>query len=83
MDSGNRRCDGCRAGAEIGCCQRSLQTRTVVRLSECGRLANINDSPEHRPVLRSMVGFRRAFGFAEATQHYRCPRCSSVLHRSE
>ncbi len=52
-------------------------------LSECGRLANVNNSPEHGPVLRGMVGFRRVLGFAETTQHYCSPGCSSMLHRRE
>ena len=52
-------------------------------LSECGRLANINNPPEHCPVLRGMVRFRRALRFAKATEHYDRPRCSSVLHSSE
>ena len=52
-------------------------------LSECGRLANVNNPPEYGPVLRGMVRFRRALRFAEATEHYDRPRCSSVLHSSE
>lgn len=52
-------------------------------LSECGRLANVNNSPEHGPILRGAVGFRRALRFAKATEDYDRPRCSSVLHSSE
>ena len=52
-------------------------------LSECGCMANVNNTPEHGPVLRGMVRFRRALRFVKATEHYHRPRCSSVLHRSE
>ena len=52
-------------------------------LLECGRLANVNNPPEHSPVLRGMVRFRRALRFAETTEHYDRPRCSSVLHSSK
>ena len=70
----------------VACADRLFQVhykRARRAMSQRGRLTNVNNSPEHGPVLRGMVGFRRALRFAEATQHYHRPRCSSVLHRSE
>ena len=52
-------------------------------MSQCGRLTNVNNSPEHGPILRGMVGFGRVLRFAETTQHYYRPGSSSMSHRSE
>jgi hypothetical protein len=71
-----------RADRVDGCCSVCYK-RARRALSECGRLANVNNPPEHGPILRGMVGCRRALRFAEATEHYHRPRCSSVLHSSK
>ena len=52
-------------------------------ISQCGRLTNINNSPEHGPIFRGMISFRCALGFAETPHHYHRLGCGSMLHRRE